>query len=66
MGSLRPMLTEFDLLSGGFTENPAPNFSYSEIPANCCLRIYEYQQMYIYNELTINGELYNNGEIVLK
>lgn len=65
MASLRPMITEFDLWLGGFVQNPAPNFSYSEIPANCCLKIYEYQQMIVDDEIILDGELYIDGDLIL-
>jgi len=64
--SLRPMITTLDLWSGAFMEVPAPNFSYDEIPSGCCMRIYQYQQMFVYRELTIHGTVVNHGEIILR
>lgn len=59
------MILELDLPTGVFMEKPAPNFSYYEIPAGCCIRIYEYQQMIVHDELLISGELHLDGELVL-
>ena len=65
MGGLRPMLTEFDLWVGGFVQNPAPNMSYNEIPANCCLKIYDYQQMVVHTRLILDGQIKLDGQLVL-
>lgn len=66
MSSLRPMITALDLWTGAFTEVPAPNFSYNYIPTGCCIKVYQYQQMFVYNELNIQGTITNYGEIVVK
>jgi hypothetical protein len=60
------METDFNIYDGSLYQRPAPNFSYNEIPANCCAIVHQYQQMYVYNELKINGEIKVRGEIVLK
>lgn len=65
MGSLRPMITDFDVWQGGFAENPAPNFSYEFIPVNCCMKINEYQQMIIHNSITLDGTLIIDGTLVI-
>jgi hypothetical protein len=59
------METDFNIFEGNFYQIPAPNFSYSEIPANCCIRIYEYQQMIVDEEIIIDGEIYIDGDLVL-
>ena len=65
MSSLRPMITEFDIWRGGFIENPAPNFSYYEIPAGCCLKIYQYQQMITHDTLYLYGDIHVEGELII-
>ena len=65
MSSLRPMEIDFDIFSGQLTYRPAPNFSYHEIPANCCIKIPKYQQMIVHDIIEIDGTLTIDGELVV-
>lgn len=62
---LKPKEVDLNIFTGELTYLPMPNFSYEEIPVNCCVKVFEYQQMILFEDIIIDGNLILDGSLVI-